>query len=196
MTKRRKTRQVWTPLEQLELFKERVDELNSTRLVASGFYLTSRIGWREDEGLKIEQPEVDKDDLRSFLTVFRHFISNDEPTYLFSIFSICHQYLNNENVKNKLIELRKAWKTALENNGIRFTLNKKEIKPEELMDIWINGWSHHNDQEYRKFLKTLIPYEENFIQIFFLDALVESTKVILYVGNVVTIALKENQFRF
>lgn len=113
MTKRRKTNQVWTPLEQLELFKERGDELNSTRLVASGFGLTSRIGWRGDEGLKIELAEVDKDDLCSFLTVFRHFISNDEPTYLFSILNICHQYLNNKNVKNELIELRKAWKAAL-----------------------------------------------------------------------------------
>jgi len=125
MARRIKTKHNWTPQEKIALFKERVDGLKSTKLVASGFDTTSTIIWDEDKEPSVKLPNIDNDELRSFLAVFRHFISNSEPIYLYNIFQICLQYLTNYTLKNHLIDARKKWKLSLEHNGIQFNLNNK-----------------------------------------------------------------------
>lgn len=178
----------WTEKEKIELFLERVDELRGTKLIANGFRISSKISWDEEEGVKVELPEISDDSLRSLLTIFRHFISDNEPTYMYSIFNLCHRLLSNDSLKSELIEIRKYWKTSLERNGIQLKFNDKELQPEELMSIWVNGWSHHNDLNYRRLLKSLIPYEGAILKAFFLDALVESTKVVLCAGDAIRFA--------
>src|SRR5262245_39702055 len=108
----------WTPEEIIDRFLEKVEELESTRLLRNGFSVSLNISCDDTRGLSAEVTPVDDDDLRSFITVFRHFISNDEPMFLYKVFNTCHQYLNNDSLKAELIEIRKFWGNALKKNGI------------------------------------------------------------------------------
>ena len=196
MAKRGKAKDDWTPQEKINIFIERIDELESTKLVASVLNISSTISLDREKGLNTQLPNIDKDELRSFLTVFRHFISNDEPVYLYGIFNICHQFLTNESLKNDTAELRNYWKKALGMNGFKFHLNNNEVKPEETIDIWINSWSHHSDREYRKLLESFAPWQRDIMQMVFLDALVEATNVICYAGSYVKEGLEQGYFSF
>jgi hypothetical protein len=197
MSKQSASARNWTPKEIIDRFLERVEELESTRLLRNGLNVSLKMGWDADQGASVEVNPVDDDDLRSFLTVFRHFVSNDEPMFLNKVFNICHQYLNKDSLKAELIEIRKFWKRALENNGMRLEIDGSEHTPEDLRRAWINGWSHHNDDEYRRLVKEA-PSEAQAIIVkgYFLDALIEASKVITVTGEAVSDARKNGWFTF
>jgi hypothetical protein len=57
------------------------------------------------------------------------------------------------------------------------------------MDLWINGWYFHDDVEKRRKLEALADVPVS--QWLFIDSVVGATKVVLYVGHVLKIALRE-----
>src|SRR5712691_10035593 len=48
-------------VEKITLFRERVDELERTQLVISGFNVTTEIIWKRDEGLTVKPPDIRND---------------------------------------------------------------------------------------------------------------------------------------
>ena len=117
--------------------------------------------------------------------------------FLNKVFNTCQQYLNNDSLKAELIEIRKFWKNALKKNGIELEIDGTEYTPEDLMRTWINGWSHHNDDEYRKLVKNApSEIQATIVKGYMLDALVEASKVITVTGEAVSDARKNGWFTF
>jgi hypothetical protein len=181
----------WTPEKIINGFLERVEELESTRLLRNGFSVSLNISCDDTRGLSAEVTPVDIDDLRSFLTVFRHFVSNNEPMFLYTVFNTCQQYLNNDALKAELVEIRKFWGNALKKNGIELEIDGTEYTPEDLMRTWLNGWSHHNEDEYRKLVKNApSEVQATIVKGYLLDALIEASRVITVTGEAVSDARK------
>src|SRR5262249_13833321 len=144
------------------------------------------ISWGRMEGLRFKSSTPDEDDLRSFLTIFRKFISDRELVFLYRVYNICQQHITSDTVKGYLIRSREIWKDALKHTGIKLTINRKEFTPEYVTDLWINGYYFHDDAEKITVLKSLLPHERMLVKNQFLNVVVDATRQVFYVGNVVT----------
>ena len=182
-------------IEQLKLFNARSEELRNTRLIRNGFNPAISIQWNNMQGLRFNSREPDEDDLRSFLITFRQFISVKEPVFLYIIYQLCQLHLISDELKGCLIKSREAWKKAQKNTGIKLTINGLELTPEYVTDLWINGYYFHNNSKKMFELKRLLPQESMLVRNHFLNFLVDATRQILYVSNIITIALKEDLFK-
>ncbi len=167
--------------EQLELFKKRADELENCRLIRGGFSATLNIKWDEKVGLTHEITEPDED-----------FVSNDEPVFLNKIYNLLHTSLTNEELKNFLIESRKVVKAAQKTAGLQLEYNGEVISPEQILNMWINGHYFHNDEHLKKKLDELVDSTVMIVRFNFLDFLIETSKQILNVRDVINEALRKN----
>ena len=182
--------------EQLEMFSARVEQLRNTRLIRQGFNPAITISWDRMKGLRFQSEEPDEETLRSFLLTFRQFVSNNEPVFLNRVYNLCQRHLSSDQLKGYLVESREAWRQAQRSSGIRLVINNEELTPEFVTDLWINGCYFHSDPEKLSRLKQLLPHEGMLVRNQFLSYLVDATRQVIYLGNVVTIALHENLFRF
>ncbi len=162
-----------------------------TRLLRRGFNPGITISWNKMQGLRFESREPDEEDLRSFLITFRQFVSNKDPVFLGHIHNLCQQYVISDELRGYLIESREAWKKAQRSTGLKLVYNEREFTPEYVADLWINGYYFHNDTKKRLALTRLLPHEGMLVRNQFLNFLVDTTRIVLYVSNIITIALKE-----
>lgn len=177
--------------EQLGLFRFRAKQLEEARLLrnSASFGLTIRAS--STEGMSFSSQEPDEEDLRSFLLSFRQFILNDDPVYLFKIYNLCQKHITSDKLKKYLVQSREAWKKGLKKGGINLIFNEREITPEYVIDLWINGWYFHNDIEKLTKLQRLLPHEHMLVRQHFLSSLLEATWHVLYVAHIVTVALRD-----
>lgn len=182
-------------LDQLELYRVRVEELKRTRLIRRGFNPAITIKWEKMQGLRFKPEEPDEDDLRSFLITFRQFIAKREPVFLYHIYNLCQKHLTSNKLKDFLIKSRKIWREIDTNTGMKLVYNGRQLTPEYVTDLWINGYYFHNDSEKMSILKSLLPHENMFIKHQFLSFLVEATRQVIYVGNIITVAIKEKMLK-
>ena len=179
------------PIDQLGLFAHKVEELRSTRLIRFGFSAGFSVSYERMRGVNFSSREPEEEDLRSFLLTFRQFMADREPVFLHTIYNICYQRLTDERFKRLLAEARQIWKDYLKQGGFKLVWNERKVAPEKIFDLWINGVYFHNDAEKRVFLTRIAPHEQSLLRNVFLDFLIEGTRQVLYVGNIVRIALRE-----
>lgn len=181
--------------EQLELFLERGTELWDSRVRRlSGLNFSINIkGKADDDSVTFKFTEPDIEDFRSFLLTFRQFISNDEPVYLFKIYNLCQLHITDDKCKEVLAEARSIWQELLKKSGsgITLTVDNKELTPEDITDLWINGHYFHNNIEKRRFLKSLEPHLLDGAKAIFFDHVIETTKVIKHLGENIDVALRQ-----
>lgn len=183
----------FSPREQLELYIERVKELEDTRMLRNGFDTSLSMKWDRIQGIRFESNEPDNDDLRSFLVTFRQFIMHEEPIYLDKIYNICHQYITSNILKGYLTESREIWKKQLSHGRLGLVINEKYISPEYVTNLWINGYYFHNDPIKLRKLKSLLPDENLLIKHAFLSHLSQATHQVLYVCFIIEVAMRESQ---
>lgn len=176
--------------DKLSLFNHKAEELKRTRLLKNGFNPSITIDYEKMKGVRFDVHEPDEDDLRSFLILFRQFFLKNEPIFLNSIYTICHQNFTSQKIKEDLIEAKKIWKKSLKSFGLVYIFNGQELTPEYITDLWINGYYFHNDQEKVALLKRL-RLVQPIVRYYFFHHLVEGTKQVLYLSNIITFARKE-----
>jgi len=185
----------FNPREQLELFVTRAEEMQASRLLVNGFNPSFSMKWDRMSGTRFESEEPDADDLRSFLMIFRRFISDREQLHLFKIYNICLKHLMSGTLKDNLFEAREAWKNELKRGGIHLTFNDRDIRPEYLTDLWINGYYFHDDAEKLRKLMSLLPHENMLVKHIFLDHVIGATRQVLYVAFIIRAAFREGLFQ-
>ena len=182
-----------TDREKLELFTSKVDELRNTRLGKKGVINVRHI-MDSEEGSKLEQP--DEADLKDYLMTFRHFISDQEDVFLGRIFNICHRRLMNEEMKQDLAYMHQLFNRIKLHNGISLHVDGNELSPLQVTDIYLNGKYFHNDLEYQNQLDTLPSSVADMLRFHFLHFVINGSKVIFYVQNVVSLAFSEQLLQF
>jgi hypothetical protein len=113
-------------------------------------------------------------------------VSDREPVFLYRVFNVAHRHVTSDEIIAGLAKARAAWRDALQQGNVRLVINDVDLTPETIMDLWINGWYFHDDVEKRRKLEALAVS-----QWLFIDSVVGATKVVLYVGHVLKIALRE-----
>ena len=176
--------------DQLGLFAHEVDVLSQRRLVRDGMDASFTVSFDRMKGMSIRVNEVDEEDLRAYLTGFRKFISEGEPVFLNHIYNLLDQRLTSPDLKQQLRESRAYWKEAFKGKGMKVTFNERDLTPEYVMDLLINGEIFHTDWQKRQTLRSIWPTELTRFMVN--NLIVEATRVLFYVGNVVQFALHEN----
>jgi hypothetical protein len=180
------------PRQRLELFSVRVDELSETTLVRQNDLKSEwTISMGVDQSLTSSSIEPNEDLLCSYLLKFRKFISKGEPLYIGAIHNLCQKHFTSEELKGHIRNCRQGWKRTLEHNGVRLTFNGKQISPEYLADLWINGHYFHEDTQKAEELKRYLPGPVVFARHEFIAFVVEATRVIGGTGYAIKMALRD-----
>jgi hypothetical protein len=177
--------------EQIELFLHWASQLQNTRLLQNMGEHSFSLNFDQAKGLQFKTTTPNEEDLRSFLMVIRRFISNDEPTYFFKLYKLCIARINSDELRKGLMEARNSWQAGLKSDGFGFNYNGHEYTPEEITDLWINGYYFHNDSDKLRLLKSLQPLESVLMRFKFITHLLDATRAILYVRHVMMYAIRE-----
>lgn len=196
MAGRRKNKTQLKTIERLKLFKRRADELGNLRLVRSEAKMHFRISWdAESKLLRHQITEPDEEDLRSFLMLFRRFISESEQVYINRVFNDCLRFLSDDVLKEEIQKAKEAWQTGMHLGLVRMYVDETNLAPEYVLDLWINGYYFHDDVEKLAELERLLRQPLCLVRMQFLSILPNLTFIILYLGQVVAHGLKEGLFQ-
>jgi hypothetical protein len=106
------------------------------------------------------------------------------------IYNILHRCLTNDELKEYLVKSREAWRAALRSSGMGVVIFGHSYTPDEVLDLWINGVYFHNDSEKADRLKKLVPLAHDLLRHQFIDFLVNATREILNVADILNAALQ------
>ncbi len=182
--------------EQLELYSHRHQALLNSSLIKSGFAPSFTMNWNHLKGMNFGITQPNEDHLRSFLTIYRKFISKDSPIFIYKIFNICQLHILSDRIKDDLIQARKSWGNELKSGMMRLNINGRELTPEFLCDLWLNAEYFHDDYDKIRDLESVMQsaLEYQLIRHNFLDHIWQTTKYIFFVGNVIRFVTKEGLF--
>ncbi len=185
--------------DRLELFGQRAIELADRRLVRAGMNSQLTISWdRASQLLKYQSLEPDEEDLRSFMLLFRQFISEKEAVFISRALNDCLRFLDSGELKEQLKKAQDAWKSLFHKVGaFRLIINGRKLTGEYVLDLWINGHYFHNDIDKAVELSRYVANRDMpLVRTQFLSVLTGFTQIILYIGGVVNYGLRNELFHF
>jgi hypothetical protein len=183
--------------ERLEFFAARANELRELRLVRDGMRSKFSLSWNViSKQLAYRAIQPDEEDLRSFLLLFRQFISDREPIFINRIFNDCLRFLDSSELKEQLTKAKDEWKRLFQGMGaIQMVVDNRKLTGEYVLDLWINGHYFHSDSDKAVELHRLMTDQIPLVRMQFMDVLPRLTEIIVYTANVVTYGLREGLFR-
>lgn len=143
------------PIERLDLFEERVEELHRRRLVRDGFSAKIHFSATPDQAsMAVTSP--DKDDLDAYLTTLRQFVSSDEPVFVDGIFSIAYTHTTDPKVRGTIAELRESWRLVQTDRSFIFRQGDRDLIAKDVFDLYVNARVFHGrDPEAMALLKAI-----------------------------------------
>lgn len=172
--------------------------MQERRLVREGIGYRFRYSWdATSRAFTYHGEEPDEEDLRSFMLIFRQFVSEGEPVHLRRVLNDCDRYLASEQLKEELRQARAAWDQVFRRPGNpRISVNGKDLTTEYVLDLWINGHYFHNDQAKARALNAIDAGVFPVSRMLMIRALPQLTAVVLFVADIVVRALCNGQFSF
>lgn len=144
------------PEQQLQVFHSEVSSLRREPLAKSGWETQVSYSFGKGVGLSIKQEGPDETQLRSLLLALRKFVSGREPVDLNRIYNLLLRHLTSDELKTYLIDARKKWRQAQNLDAVALIVDEKELTPERIADLLINGYYFHVDLEKRKQLNNVM----------------------------------------
>lgn len=184
--------------DRLELFVARVNELSFRRLIQQGMQIEFSYRWdAATQALTHQIIEPDEEDLRSFMLLFRQFVSEQEPVFISRIFNDSIRLLTDEDRRQELKKAKDGWNNIFNKSGpFEIVIDSNNLTGEYVLDLWINGSFFHNDEDKARTLVQLTKQPLPLLRMKFLSVLPGLTQVILYVGMVVEDSLRKELFDF
>ena len=180
------------PGKRLSIFCERAKELRESQFIQEGSSIGVTLKWDKEEGLRIIEKEINTTSLKAFLVTFRQFFMKKEPIFIFDIYSLCLSHIANDKYKEYLSKSRAILKKSLRYSGVPISYNGIEKSAQHIMDLIINGaFFHSSDERKMNEVGALLPHEIAFYRFNFLNLILDATKQILYVENVIRASIAD-----
>lgn len=128
--------------------------------------------------------------------MFRRFVSDAEPVFLGKIRNMLERSLTSDYLLQEMREERRIWKEYLLGKKFPLFFNGKLLLPEQVADLWVNGFYFHDDFRKQRWLRSLQPLEHALTRTLFLDYLITVTRHVLFTSQVVAAAFKEGALHF
>jgi hypothetical protein len=177
----------------LRSFCEKVERLINTKLVSSGQgSINGNMKFDKEKGLSFKADIPPEEQVAEFLLAFRFFYMQKEETCFPKILSILGKHTIQPEARQALKLFRKQWKNSLFSNAAFIKLNDKQITTSLLLDLWFNAHYFHSDKNKENELKKITKLvSEDFAKYMLLDAVYESSKVVLKIYRVIKDIVKE-----
>lgn len=176
----------------LDLFVQRFNELAATRLIRrDDLRATFNLRMAVDTPLAFSAHAPDEDDLRSFLLTLRQFVSDKEPVFVRRIASILWQRCSGDTVRAELQAARSLFDRSMTQGTLQVIWDRARLRPDEVLDMWINGKYFHSDRRKSELLDQLDPMSTIFVRHVFLEVLVEAAKYIRFLASVIVVGRRE-----
>ena len=197
MTRRHHRSAKRSPIGCLQLFAEKAEQLRTLRLAQSGMPWSFKVGYDQKRGLYHSEQGPDEEELRSYLTLFRQFVSESEPVFVNRVFSLCDLYLTEERLRQELRNARARWSDAMRQglDGWQAVVDGEVLTPEYAFDLWLNGHYFHSDPDKAAKLEKLASTDDlHWLRMRFLTSLRALTAIVLQLGDAVREALDNGLF--
>ncbi|MFH1394660.1 MAG: hypothetical protein ABIH09_00690 [Candidatus Omnitrophota bacterium] len=178
----------------IQMFDGKVKNLRQTKLVATAKgEISARIQYEKGKGLSFNTKFPSKELIAELLMAFRFFYLQKELSYFPKIINILTKHIQIQEAIDLLKRYKKQWNDCLFKQALKLSVNNKQLTSQLMLDLWFNSHYFHNDDEKRRYLKTINNVlSEPFSQYILLDAVMESTKLILKVHDMIKNLLKED----
>lgn len=180
-------------LDQLRCFSHEADELRQEPLAQTGWDNSYTLNFDRTRGLSSALRQPNETLLRSLLLTLRKFVSEGEPVFLNRIYNVCEQHITNEEMRHLLRHAREKWKQAQKSGGMKLVYNGRDLTPEHVADLWINGHYFHSEPEKLRELREIVVFGLD--RVTFVTFVGDTLRQVLYVDNVVRHALRDGCVR-
>lgn len=179
------------PREQLVMVVRRADELGQTSCLSHANQWGFSFNYKKDVGAQWQVRGPSGEELDVLLRRLRPFLLEKEPTHLFKVHNLCQRVVRSDELRGYLLEARRVWKQSQRRGFLRLEIDGRNYTPERVMDLFINGWLFHSDNEdkVRELARLRFGAVEPISTQMFNDYVLEATRQATYVGAVVRQAL-------
>lgn len=185
-----------SPRETFELFIERTDELSRMRIIRNqGLSNEWSVSMGQNQPTVFRSVQPDEEDFRSYLMAFRKFVSKEEPVFIGYIHGLCYKHFTSDELKGHIQNCQRGWRENVKRGGIKLNFHGRDIEPEDIADLWINGHYFHDDPEKAQELKRYMPYGTLVMRQELLQVVIEVTRVIGGSGYTIKMALPDGAAR-
>jgi hypothetical protein len=147
-------------LERLDMFVDRVGELNTARRLGREG-IDASLGIEFDVpggGVRITESPPDEDDLRSYLTTLRQLVMNEnDPVFVNAISKLAARHITDAAVRDALKHGRREW----EKHKADRSMQLNELSEAEVFELYINGRVFHADQAAESRLREVMATPES-----------------------------------
>jgi hypothetical protein len=193
---RRKSAQI-SIRERMELFVIRANQLRNTRLVTSGalFQFKFKSGSSSNRP-SATSPQVDRDDLRSFMSLFRQFILSNDPVNISRALSDGIRSTADKDLRERLLEMQEAWKKFYIRGGLIPTIiNDETLTSECAFDLIANAGYAHNDPNRAQVLNDL-EYPLPLVHMQLFVSMPTLVQIICFTADYISIGFRDYLFKF
>jgi hypothetical protein len=175
-------------LEAVRLFLDRAARVESSTVVrhSVGTHLT--VNWSVGQPWTWTTTEPTPDVLKSLLMDLRPLVVPGESINLRAIFSIGERRLQKDEHRRALREGATAWNNAHRQGAIALKVNERDLSPERVMDLWINGYYFHEEPRKRAELEALVPEAGILTRHMFMEFVYRSIECVIWTASVLRAA--------
>ncbi len=164
----------------LELYNEKVERILEHSLIKQ------KGKFSMFPEFKINNKKPTEEQIESFLARFRAFYMKGEPTYFLRICDILYTSIEDDKKKEEIVYLRATYNKILnKGSGFGFYINKNKISPDHNINLWLNAYYFHSDDEKRKQLKDLQNLPGDIAKAFLILEIMSLVRVIVFLNNIV-----------
>jgi hypothetical protein len=179
------------PADRLSVFLQRADYLADSALVKHSLGGQLTMSARQGQPMQWSSIEPSEPELESALLRLRPFLNEREAVHLSAVHNACYQAIRSDELRGYLVEARAEWSRAQRQGILALEVDGRQLTPEHVMDLFINGWYFHGDEAKRAELEALLPEVALLTRHIFLDYLYRAIEQVLYVAEVVREAKRE-----
>jgi hypothetical protein len=171
--------------ERLRLFFVRWLEMFHSRAFQSGLKFSYNIKGSPANGITYSLKEPDLEDFRSFLMVFRKFVSEKSPIFIPKIYNLVERLIPDAEFKAVFREARQIFNEVQQNSGcnISITTDGEILTQQYVIDMWMNGYYFHDDDEKIKTLERLESFQRDATKVIFTDYVIEISRIIQHLAR-------------
>jgi len=145
----------------LRKFCKVVDEIHDCRFIRRVKVQDHSITIDRDPSLN-QIPHYDRDEFRSFATLFRKLIANREPTQLFKVMKIMKRFAPADK-KDSFKEIKAELHREAEHPSLALAIGlpgaEVPYTPKKICDIFFNGMIFHTDPKLQDDLAKILDFE-------------------------------------
>lgn len=145
----------------LRQFCKLVDDIHDCRFICRAKVQDNTITVDRDPS-KNHIPQYDRDEFRSFATLFRKLVANREPTQLFKVMKILKRFAPDDK-KDSFKSIKAELNREAEHPPLAIAIGQpgEEVSftPKKICDIFFNGMVFHTDPNLQDDLAKILDFE-------------------------------------